>query len=635
MKRLALYVFWEKNGIVHDYVTYYLKGLQDVARDITVIVNGTLSVEGRKALEALGVDILVRKNEGLDFAAWQAALLALGWDTLESYDELILCNCSCYGPVYPFSEAFQTMGMRDCDFWGMTRHPQVNTRLIPGDPNSRIEEHIQSYFMVFRKTLLASSRFRRWWETLVPAKSYQEEVGYHETKFSRYFESAGYTSSCFMDTEKYFHLLPNENACLLYADRMLAEDRMPLVKRKLFVDSEHWWNSKCLGHVPGDVLRWLKENTSYPEAFIWQDLLATQKFSFVKDALHLNYILPSSLSENQKKHADTALLCFAYYPDLCPSMCRYIAAMPEDAHICIVSSRQDTLDAYREEMKKFSFANVEYRLKPNRGRDVSAYLIAGRDVILGHELVCCIHDKKSKQLSYQIMAEDFGYHCMECCLHNKEYVRNVIALFQKEPFCGMLVPPTIYYGEFCTLGAESYANKESMAQVYELLSLSCPMDDTPVAPFGAYFWARSAALKAMFRHDWTYEDFPGEPLPVDSTISHGIERIYPLAVQDEGYYTAWCSPDSYASLYMNNLSYMMREYNKRLYKLHENQNWNTMLYLLDKDIHERFSSVENTKNKIFKYYKYKILSKLLFGRIRKRYKQKYRLFKEWKRMNAN
>lgn len=174
-----------KNGIVHDYVTYYLKGLQDVARDITVIVNGTLSVKGRKALEALGVDILVRKNEGLDFAAWQAALLALGWDTLESYDELILCNCSCYGPVYPFSEAFQTMGMRDCDFWGMTRHPQVNTRLIPGDPNSRIEEHIQSYFMVFRKTLLASSRFRRWWETLVPAKSYQEEVGYHETKFSR------------------------------------------------------------------------------------------------------------------------------------------------------------------------------------------------------------------------------------------------------------------------------------------------------------------------------------------------------------------------------------------------------------------------------------------------------------------
>lgn len=627
-RRLALYVFWEKDGIVRDYVTYYLKGLQDVAQDITVIVNGKLSIESRKKLEELGVDILVRKNEGLDFAAWKEALLSKGWDEISKYDELILCNCSCYGPIYPFAETFQTMSARKCDFWGLTKHPRVDAFFVPGDPNTRIEEHIQSYFIVFRKKLLTSKHFRQWWENLVPAKGYKEEVGYHETKFSKYFEDAGYISSCLMNVEKYFALLPNDNSSFIYANKLLIEDRIPLIKRKLFIDSEYYWTNKCLGHTPGDVFKLIKNNTTYNEYIIWQDLLATQKFSSVKDALHLNYILPSHIAQKQDSNHDTALLCFAYYPDLCSTMCHYIASMPEHSHICIISSREDTLDMYRKAMQSLPFKNVEYRLKPNRGRDVSAYLVTGRDILQNHELVCCIHDKKSKQLPYQIMAEDFAYHGLECCLHNKQYVENIIDVFNREPFCGMLVPPTVYYGDFCTLGAESHNNEASMKEAYDLLSLSCPMDDTPVAPFGAYFWARCSALKAMFRHEWKYEDFPDEPLPVDSTISHGIERIYPIAVQDEGYYTAWCSPDAYASLYMNNLSYMMREYNKRLYKIYSLQNWKNMLFTLDRMIKEKRGSI---KFKKFKYYKYKILSKITFGTRRKHYKEKYKLFSEMKK----
>lgn len=174
-----------------------------------------------------------------------------------------------------------------------------------------------------------------------------------------------------------------------------------------------------------------------------------------------------------------------------------------------------------------------------------------------------------------------------------------------------------------------------MTEACEMLSLSCPMDDTPVAPFGAYFWARGAALAAMFRHDWKYEDFPDEPLPVDSTISHGIERIYPLAVQDEGYYTAWCSPDIHASLYMNNLSYMMREYNKRLYKLYEFNNWAGMVETLDRDIHDKFSFLVDRKFNKITYYKYKVLSKITFGSIRSHYKKKYKFLKKWKRQQED
>ncbi len=139
MKRLAFYTFWEKNGIVRKYVLTYLKGLQEVADRIIVIANGNLSTEGKETLERLGVDVLQRENRGIDFGAWKAAFDYLGWNEVRRFDELILTNCSCYGPVYPFSESFQKMEGNSCDFWGLTLHQEdKKAQLIPDNPDSYV-----------------------------------------------------------------------------------------------------------------------------------------------------------------------------------------------------------------------------------------------------------------------------------------------------------------------------------------------------------------------------------------------------------------------------------------------------------------------------------------------------------------
>lgn len=264
MKRLALYVFWEKDGFVRDYVSYYLKGLKSVTRDITVIVNGSLSPECRTRLEKQDIDILVRKNEGLDFGAWQHALLHKGWDKLHEYDELILCNCSCYGPVYPFSEMFDAMSSRSCDFWGINRQPALPGKFIgPPQHHFSIKEHIQSYFYVFRKKALTSSAFQQWWDNLRCAENYWEEVGFHEMEFSGYLERSGLTGATYMDFEKYRRLAPGGDAFNVCADTQLTEDRNPLVKRKLI-----------LGNSPAviPVLKHIIHATDYPLACITDDL---------------------------------------------------------------------------------------------------------------------------------------------------------------------------------------------------------------------------------------------------------------------------------------------------------------------------------------------------------------------------
>ena len=40
-KRFSMYCFYDKNGIVGEYVFYYLKALKEVSEFIYVVVNGS------------------------------------------------------------------------------------------------------------------------------------------------------------------------------------------------------------------------------------------------------------------------------------------------------------------------------------------------------------------------------------------------------------------------------------------------------------------------------------------------------------------------------------------------------------------------------------------------------------------
>ncbi len=175
----------------------------------------------------------------------------------------MLCNCSCYGPVYPFSEAFDRMKERSCDFWGINRQPDLPDKLVgPAGARFPMTEHIQSYFYVFRDRVLHSEAFRSWWDNLVEAGSYWEEIREHELKFSGWLEKAGFVGDTLMDFQKYRALAPSGDAWSVCADVQLAEDRNPLVKRKAVFSSSD---------VAIRVLEHLRCHTDYPVEILLTD----------------------------------------------------------------------------------------------------------------------------------------------------------------------------------------------------------------------------------------------------------------------------------------------------------------------------------------------------------------------------
>jgi hypothetical protein len=104
MKRLGIFFFYEKNGDVDDFITYYLADLHKNLTELVVVCNGKLSAQGRAAFEQFTDTIIVRENKGLDVWAYKTALDFYGWEKLSEYDEIVMTNSTLMGPVRPLQE---------------------------------------------------------------------------------------------------------------------------------------------------------------------------------------------------------------------------------------------------------------------------------------------------------------------------------------------------------------------------------------------------------------------------------------------------------------------------------------------------------------------------------------------------
>ena len=160
IRRLAIYFFYDKDGIVDDYITYMLADMKKNVSELLFICNGKLTRESRNKIEQYASDILVRENKGFDVWAYKDGIEHYGWDRLAGFDELIMMNFTIMGPLYPFKEMFDYMNSRDVDFWGITTFHGIE-----GDPFGTIKYnylpvHIQSHFIAVRNKMLTSGEFK-------------------------------------------------------------------------------------------------------------------------------------------------------------------------------------------------------------------------------------------------------------------------------------------------------------------------------------------------------------------------------------------------------------------------------------------------------------------------------------------
>ena len=235
MKRLGIFFFYEKNGYVDDFLTYYLTDLCKNLSELVVVVNGKLSDQGRAAFEQFTKNIIVRENKGLDVWAYKTAIDSYGWEKLSEFDEVVMTNSTLMGPVRPLAEMFDEMAKNpDLDFWGLTVHHGAEGNPFKGKHlYDHLPVHIQSHFIVYRKKFIQSPELQNYWDTMPMIQGYMDSVQRYESVFTKLFADKGFQWDVYVKTDdlKAFTDYP----LLICPVRLLRDKKCPLFKRRSFM----------------------------------------------------------------------------------------------------------------------------------------------------------------------------------------------------------------------------------------------------------------------------------------------------------------------------------------------------------------------------------------------------------------
>lgn len=274
----------------------------------------------------------------------------------------------------------------------------------------------------------------------------------------------------------------------------------------------------------------------------------------------LSYIISTdekSEIESDKLYEKTAVVLYLYYEDTVHLYFKYINSISENIHLYIISSVESVLDKCREYIREKKRDNTFFILKENRGRDITALLIAMGERVLNYTYVAFVHDKKErtpeKKKDTDLWVENLWGNIIE----NQNYIDKVLSLFEKNEKLGVLAPPDPIGDFFCAwYGYGWHGSFEITKKLAEELELCADLDiNKPPVALGTALWFRTKALRKLFEHNWTYLDFDDKCLNNSNYLSYGIERIFPYVAQDAGYDTGEIMTLEYAQKQNNYLHY--------------------------------------------------------------------------------
>lgn len=181
--RLVVLASYDPAGELAPQLRHHVEAWQGQTSRLIVVSTSPLQPSARQWLSERA-ELIERDNHGYDFTSYRVGLDAAG--DLSGYDEVVLCNDSFVGPLRPFAQIFAEMAERPLDFWGITA-------------SRRIEPHLQSYFLVFRRWVVGSPSFRHFWAALTPLSDRREVIRRYEIGLSQTLLGAGFAMGSYFE----------------------------------------------------------------------------------------------------------------------------------------------------------------------------------------------------------------------------------------------------------------------------------------------------------------------------------------------------------------------------------------------------------------------------------------------------
>ena len=559
-KRIALYVIYDKQGILDNFRVYYLTQLRPFVDNLIAVVSSSLTEESTDKLNNLVDEIYFRENSGLLAGAWFDGIAHIGWDNLKNYDELLMLNDSFFGPFYPLDDFFSKMEASPADFYGvMKNYEEKQYTQIAGRPMKHgwFKGSI-CYFYVIKEKLLHSEEFKEYWSTLPEIKEDWDTYFFAEIDFYDYVLDKGFIIDAYQSDKLKGYFFDNLSHNI---EKLIVDDKIPFARIRPFcTDVKDQSMHYSYGDDPRKALQYVRDNTEYDDNLIWDYILRSKNLTDIFNQLQLEYVLPRYTVEKPYVPKKIAVILHVYYEDQVPTIMKYCLNFPKDTVFYFTSTTYETKWAMDEQFSKHH-CNFMGQIRPNVGVAMSTLWITYADVILNgdYDYICYFHDKKSMYNQFLMHGEQFAKRCYESLFGTPEIVKNIINLFEDNPRLGIIGPPMVYHGDYFTAPHRgwpgNYENTVALARELKL-NVDIRLEKVPVAPYGDMFWFRPDALKKAISRRFTYDDF-NVPYYQDFTLLHAIEHIYAFAAQDSGYYYAEVIDSDAARSDLINYQYMI------------------------------------------------------------------------------
>jgi hypothetical protein len=551
VKRAGIFLFYDPEGKVDDYILGCLGSLQEHMDYLLVVSNSPLDETNRKRLESVSSEVMERKNVGYDVGAYRDGLRHLGWDHMGDYDELVLFNYTFFAPIHPWAGLFERTDKWDTDFWGITEHDEV--RPHPFLPKLVMPRHIQSHWIAVRSSLSTTKDWRTYWEDMPPIESYNDSIQWHESRFTGYFNALGYRHEVAYNVDDY----PSANPVFDNAS-LLLQDGCPILKRRnLFHNPLHLDRFAIIG---ADMLEQALA-AGYDTDLILSNLARTSKPRDLVTNAGLTWVVPQSASEETyAAAAKQKILAVAhiFYADMAEEILQRLSVLPKGYYLVATTSNEENQAQIRAVMERYGVEGEVRVVASNRGRDIGAFLVDCNDVLASGkwDIVVKIHSKKSVQDDYNA-AQLFKTHLYDNLLNSRAHVANILAEFAAHPALGMVLAPLPHMG-YPTMGHAWFTNREPAQAVAKRLGINVPFDkDMPLATYGSMFIARPQALAKLVNAGFKPENFPVEGGYKDGSLAHVLERLMAYAALSEGFYVRPVLAPKWAEVYYGYLEYKL------------------------------------------------------------------------------
>lgn len=214
-KRICLFAGYDSDGIIDDVVIEFISEMAKFA-DVYYLADCSMPKTELNKLQEITKGAWAERHGRYDFGSWsRLAKELVGWDVIDSYDEMILTNDSSY-LVRTFDSVFKRMDETRCDWWGLQATKGIHATFLSQGITEKVSlkeikknwlSHFESdkiydflvgsYFLVYRKPVLNNTIFRSILNNVQTEDSKALIIHKYEIGLTRFLISQGHDFSTY------------------------------------------------------------------------------------------------------------------------------------------------------------------------------------------------------------------------------------------------------------------------------------------------------------------------------------------------------------------------------------------------------------------------------------------------------